>query len=49
MFLTTPDEVENYLQSNSFDNWEHHYNVEILKHFDPELQQINTKTVIKNK
>ena len=44
-FLTTPDEV----QSNSSDNCVHHYNVEILNLFDPELQLINTKLVIKNK
>ena len=44
-FLTTPDEV----QSNSSDNCVHHYNVEILNLFDPELQLINTKPVIKNK
>ena len=44
-FLTTPDEV----QSSSSDNCVHHYNVEILNLFDPELQLINTKPVIKNK
>ena len=44
-FLTTPDEV----QSNPSDNCVHHYNVEILNLFDPELQLINTKLVIKNK
>ena len=27
----------------------HHYNVEILNIFDPELQLINTKPMIKNK
>ena len=41
--LTTPDEV----QSNSSDNWIHHYNVRILNLFDPELQLINNKPVIK--
>ena len=45
IFLTTPDEV----QSNSSDNCVHHYNAEILNLFDPELQLINTKPVIKKK
>ena len=45
IFPITPDEV----QSNSSDNCVHHYNVEILNLFDPELQLINTKPVIKNK
>ena len=44
-FLTIPDEVK----SNSSDNFMHHYNVEILNLFDPELQLINTKPEIKNK
>ena len=42
-FLTTPDKV----LSNSSDNCIHRYNVEILNLFDPELQLINTKQVIK--
>ena len=29
IFLTTPDEVETYVQSNSSDNYVDHYNVEI--------------------
>ena len=41
--LTKPDEV----QSNSSDNCIHHYNVRILNLFDPELQLINNKSVIK--
>ena len=45
IILATPDEV----QSSSSDNCVHHYNVEILNLFDPELQLINTKPVIKNK
>ena len=49
VFLTTPDEVEKYVQSNSSDNCVHQYNVEILNIFDPELQLINTKPMIKNK
>ena len=48
-FLTILDELEKYLQSNSSDNCVHHYNVDILNLFDPELQLINTKPVIKNK
>ena len=49
LVLTTPDEVEKYVQSNSSDNCVHHYNVEILNLFDPELQLIKTRPVIKNK
>ena len=49
IFLTTPDEVEKYVQLNSSDNCVHHYNVKILNLFDPELQVTNTKPVIKNK
>ena len=52
IFLATPDEVERYvetIQSNSSDNWIHRYNVEVLNIFDPELQLINTKPIIKNK
>ena len=49
IFLTTPDVVETYVQSNSYDNYVHHYNVEILNLFDPELQLNNTKPVIKTK
>ena len=41
-FLTKPYEVEKYVQSNSFDNCTHRYNVEILNIVDPELQLINT-------
>ena len=49
LFLTTPDEVEKYMWSNSSDKCIHHYNVQILNLFDTELQLINTKSVIKNK
>ena len=45
IFLTTLDKV----QSNSSDNYIRHYNVKILNLFDPELQLINTKAVIKSK
>ena len=39
IFLTKPVEVEKYvenMQSNSSDNYIHHYNVKILNIFDPE-------------
>ena len=48
IFLTTPDEVEKYVQSNCSVNCVHHYDVEILNLSDLELQLINTKPVIKN-
>ena len=47
IFLTTPDEVEKFVQSNCSDNCIHHYNVEILNLFNPELQLINTKPLTK--
>ena len=37
------------MQSNSSDHYVHHYNVEILICFNPELQLINTKAAIKDK
>ena len=37
------------MEPNSSDNCVHHYNVEILSLFEPELQLINTKPMIKNK
>ena len=37
VFLTTPDEVEKYVQSSSSDNYIHCYNFEILNLFDPEV------------
>ena len=52
IFLTTPDDVEKYvemIQSSSSDNCICHFNIKILNLFDPELQLINTKTIIKNK
>ena len=45
----THDEAEKHVQSNSFDNCVHHYNVGILNLFDPDLPLINNKPVIKNK
>ena len=46
-YFLTPDKVEKDVQSNSSDNCIHHYNIEILNMFDPELQLINTKPMIK--
>ena len=37
------------IQSNSFDDCVHYYNVEILNLFDRTLQPINSKTVTKSK
>ena len=37
------------MQSSSSDNFIHRYNVNIFNIFDPELQLINSKLVIKNK
>ena len=48
-FITTPDDIEKYEQSNSSDTCVHRYKVEILNLFDPKLQLINTKPRIKNK
>ena len=45
IFLTTPDEVELYVQSNFSDNCINHYSVEILNIFHLELQLINTKAM----
>ena len=35
------------MQSTSSNNCIHHYNVEIFNLFDPELQKINPKAIIK--
>ena len=37
------------MQSSSSDNCLCHFNIKILKLFDPELQLINIKPLIKNK
>ena len=37
------------MQSNSSDKYVHRYNIEIFYLFDPQLQLINTETMIKNK
>ena len=49
IFLTTPNEVEKYVQLNSSDYCIHCYNIEILNLFDPELQLIKTKPMIRNR
>ena len=49
ILLTTPKEVEKYVQPNPSGNCEHRYNVEILNIFDSKLQMINAKPMIKNK
>ena len=52
IFLTTTDKLQKYveiMQSNSSDNCVHCYTVEILNSFDPKLQLINVKPMIKNK
>ena len=48
IFLATPDEGEKYVESNCCYNCVHHFNVEILNRFDPELQLINTKPLKTN-
>ena len=47
IFLRTHEEVEKHVESTYSNNFVHHYNVEILNLFDPELQLINIKPVIK--
>ena len=37
------------MQSNSSDRYVHCYSTDILNPFDPELQVINTKPMMKNK
>ena len=52
IFRTTLDEVERYVEmlpSSSSGNCLYHYNIEIFNLFDPELQPIYTKPIIKNK
>ena len=52
IFLTTPDEVEKYvdmIQSSYSDNCISHFDIKILNLFDPELQLNNTKPMIRNK
>ena len=47
--LTTADEIEKYVQSNSSDNCIHRYYVKMLNIFEAELKLINTKLMLKNK
>ena len=51
IFLTTSNEVEKYAKIliDTDDNCKNHYNIEIFYLFDPELQLINTKPMIRNK
>ena len=49
IFLRTPYEVEKYVESIFSDNCVHHYNVDILNLFHPELQVINSKPMVNNK
>ena len=49
IFLTTLDEVEKYVRSNSSDNCIHLYDIKILIFFGSELQLIKDKPVIKSK
>ena len=52
IFLATPDEVEKcakMMQLDSSDKCVYCYNIIILNRFDPELQLINNKPIIKNK
>ena len=50
IFLKTPDEeiYAKIMLSSSSDNYIHRYNVDFLKLFDPELQLINTKPMVKS-
>ena len=45
--LTTADEAEKIVRSNFSDSCIYRYNVESLNIFDPELQLINTKPMIR--
>ena len=52
IFVTTTDEVGTYvemMQSSSYDNCICHVNIKVFNIFNPELQLINTKPIIKNK
>ena len=48
-FIATPDKLEKYFETSSFDNFICNYNVNTFNLFDPELQLINTKPIIKYK
>ena len=52
IFLITPDKIGKYakmMQSKFSDNCVHHYNIEILNLFNPEIYLIYTKPMIKKK
>ena len=42
-------EAKNIMQSSSSESYVHVCNIEVLDFFNPELQLINTKSVMKNK
>ena len=51
-FVAITDEAKKYaemMRSSSSDNCMWHYNDKILNLFDPELQMINTKPIMKDK
>ena len=51
-FVAITDKAKKYaemMRSSSSDNYMWHYNVKILNLFDPELQMINTKPIMKDK
>ena len=51
-FVAITDKAKKYaamMRSSSSDNCMWHYNVKILNLFDPELQMINTKPIMKDK
>lgn len=51
-FVALTDKAKKYaemMRSSSSDNCMWHYNVKILNLFDPELQMINTKPIMKDK
>ena len=50
IFLTTLDEVQKHakiIQLNPSDKYVHRYNIEVFSIFEPELQLINTKPMIR--
>ena len=49
IFLTTSDEGRKIYETNASNNFVHHCNAEVFNIFDPELQLINTKPMIKRK
>ena len=49
LYRSRTKSIEKHVQFNSSDSCIHCYNVDILNLFDPELQMINTKTMLTNK